>query len=451
MIGIKLSLMNFRVINAGKSCLPVPVRIISLVLTLLLPLAPGIAQVNFEDYFLDKAMRVDLVFSGDNSKTEIQFRGIRVEPYWGGNKLILTDPFGYGEYKLQVRDDSSGIVIFSKGFSTLFSEWQTTAEAGQLKRSFDQVLVFPYPKYRIILELFERSAHGSFEKIYELPVDPASSYINRDCQAPVKVTDIMLNGDPGEKVDIVFVAEGYTEEEMGKYISDVERFTDYLFSRDPFSRYKGSFNVRAVQSVSLESGTDIPGNGTWKNTACNSSFYTFGIDRYLTTFDYRSVCDYAGHVPYDQIFVLVNSSKYGGGGIYNHYSMGTSGHLYSEKVFIHEFGHAFAGLGDEYFNSEVAYSDFYPLDVEPWEPNLTTLVNFDAKWKDMLAPGTPVPTPEEPQYIDKTGVFEGGGYVARGVYRPAVDCTMRNTSKAEEFCAVCKRSIVRMISYYTGQ
>ena len=135
----------------------------------------------------------------------------------------------------------------------------------------------------------------------------------------------------------------------------------------------------------LESGTDIPGERVYVNTVLNSSFYTFGTDRYLTTQDIKSVNDYAAVAPHDNIIVLINSNKYGGGGVYNYYSGTTAGHPLSPKVFIHEFGHGFAGLADEYYSSDVAYDEFYPLNVEPWEPNITTMVNFDSKWKKLIA------------------------------------------------------------------
>jgi hypothetical protein len=203
-----------------------------------------------------------------------------------------------------------------------------------------------------------------------------------------------------------------------------------------------------VASVSAEEGTDMPGEEIWKNTILNTNFYTFKVSRYLTTCDYKTVCDVAAPVPYDQIFILVNIDRYGGGGMYNNYCVGSTGGFAPGKVMVHEFGHGFAGLGDEYYSSEVAYEEYYNLSVEPWEPNLTTLVNFESKWADMVDPGTPIPTPAEEPYLDKTGVFEGGGYVAKGVYRPAIDCRMKS-NEAEGFCEVCKRAIVRMIKYYT--
>jgi hypothetical protein len=235
---------------------------------------------------------------------------------------------------------------------------------------------------------------------------------------------------------------------MDKFKNDILRLTDSLFRVKPFSEYKAKFNIYAVLAPSAEAGADVPGMGIWVNTLVNSSFYTFDEDRYLTTLDYWKVRDVAALAPYDQIYVLVNTSKYGGGGVYNHYNLTSADNSLSPQVFIHEFGHGFAGLGDEYYTSSVAYSDFYPTDVEPWEPNLTTLVNFDTKWKSMLDPGTPVPTPAQAPYLRSAGVFEGGGYVAKGVYRSAVDCRMKS-NVPDNFCRVCENAIEKMILFLT--
>ena len=235
---------------------------------------------------------------------------------------------------------------------------------------------------------------------------------------------------------------------MGKFISDVKRSADYIFSEEPFKSHRDDFNIRAVRSAGPDSGTDIPGEGIWKNTVMNSSFYTFGIERYMTTPDYKAVCDVAANAHYDQVYILVNTEKYGGGGIYNFYSISAADNERSRAVVIHEFGHAFAGLGDEYYTSEVAYNDFFNLEVEPWVPNLTTLVNFDVKWKDMVAEGVAVPTPEKEEYAETVGVYEGGGYVAKGVYRPMIDCLMHSNDAV--FCPVCSKAIEKMILRHTG-
>ncbi len=202
-----------------------------------------------------------------------------------------------------------------------------------------------------------------------------------------------------------------------------------------------------MDAVSQDSGTDVPGEGIYVNTALNSSFYTFDLDRYLTTQDIKAVNDYAAAVPHDAIIVLINTTRYGGGGVYNYYSGTSSGNILSEKVFIHEFGHGFAGLADEYYSSTVAYDEFYPLDVEPWEPNITTMVDFGSKWKKDLVKGTPVPTPAEDKYENVTGVFEGGGYSAKGIFRPEMECRMKSNGP-KGYCTVCRKAIKEMIEFY---
>jgi len=211
---------------------------------------------------------------------------------------------------------------------------------------------------------------------------------------------------------------------------------------------KDKFNIWGIEAPSKESGTDIPAENIWKNTISNTQFYMFDLDRYLMTSDNKSLRNIASNAPYDQIFILVNTNKYGGGAIYNHYSVCVSDNSNSEYIFTHEFGHGFAGLGDEYYTSDVAYNEFYPLDVEPLDPNLTTLINFESKWKDMLDSETPIPTPATNDFSKTVGAFEGGGYVAKGVYRPMKDCSMKSIS-VNNFCPVCKRAIKRMIDFYS--
>jgi len=405
------------------------------------------AQVNYSDYFTDQRMRVDLIFAGDNKTTDIYLEKIKAEPQWGGTRIHLVDPMNLGDFQYRIFDERTGKLIFSRGMSTLWEEWQTTAEAQSTKKYLTESLVFPYPKNKILLELHKRNDDNIFEKDFEMKIDPADLYIERNLKFSFDTRKVLDNGDPAKCVDLVFVAEGYTKEEIDSFYQDVKWLSESILSMEPYSQYTNRFNVWTVSSLSPDSGTDFPGEGIWKNTIMNSSFYTFGIDRYLTTFDYRTVCDLAAPIPYDQIIVLINIDRYGGGGMYNNYCGGSNGGRNPEEVLIHEFGHGFAGLGDEYYTSEVAYNEYFNLTVEPWEPNLTTLVNFESKWKDLLDPGTPIPTPVEEKYLDKTGVFEGGGYVAKGVYRPAYDCRMKS-NEAKGFCAACSRAIVRTILYY---
>ncbi|HRZ76034.1 MAG TPA: M64 family metallopeptidase, partial [Bacteroidales bacterium] len=216
----------------------------------------------------------------------------------------------------------------------------------------------------------------------------------------------------------------------------------------PYNEYRDHINIRAVHSISAESGTDFPHEGIWKRTLMNSRFFTFGSERYLTTDDYHSLMDVAANVPWDQVLVLVNSKEYGGGGIYNHYLVCTSDHSLSDFVFVHELGHSLAGLADGYYTSSTAYESFYDLRLEPWEPNITTLVDFGSKWQDLILDGTPVPTPDKADYARVTGVFEGAGYAEKGIYRPFQDCTMKSASM-DNFCPVCLRAIRRMMESYT--
>ena len=288
---------------------------------------------------------------------------------------------------------------------------------------------------------------GTLQEVYETLIDPEDYFIRKEPVIEAKFKKISGVRDHHEAVDLVFVAEGYTTDEMEKFLNDVNRLAGILFENAPFKDYDKEINIWAVYAVSDESGTDIPGEGIYRKTALNSSFYTFDLARYLTTFDIKSVRDYAAVVPYDNIIVLINSERYGGGGMYNYYSGTTSDHYLTPQVFTHEFGHGFTGLADEYYSSDVAYEEFYPFSVEPWEPNITTLVDFESKWKDMIAEDTPVPTPLTEEFSDIVGLFEGGGYSAKGIYRPQMDCRMKS-NEAKGYCIVCEEAIRKMIEFY---
>jgi hypothetical protein len=405
------------------------------------------AQLAFDDYFTDRTMRFDFMLAGNSVTTKVFPVSFREEPIWGGSLTNLTDKFNYGSFKYEVFDAASGILIYSRGFCTLYQEWQTTAEAKQIERSFHEVATFPFPKNKVNFVLSIRARDGQFSKLYETAIDPASYFITREKPDAALATRIYGTGDPHTSFDIEFIAEGYTKGEAEKFRADVKRFADILFLEAPFDKYQDRINIWAVEAPSQESGTDVPGEGIYVNTALSSSYYTFDVDRYLTTQDIGTVNDYAASAPHDQIVVLINSPRYGGGGVYNYYSAVTSDHQFTPQVFTHEFGHGFAGLADEYYNSEVAYEEFYPLDVEPWEPNITTRVNFESKWKDMIARSVPVPTPNEKKYTGVTGLFEGGGYAAKGIYRPSFDCRMKS-NQADSFCEVCQTAIEEMIQFY---
>lgn len=405
------------------------------------------AQNNFEKYFTDKVLRFDYMLAGNSQKSVVYPMGMKEEPVYAGSRESLIDPFNYGNFKYEIFDAEENKLIYSRGFCTLFQEWQTTSEAKTMERSFYEVATFPFPKIKVRFVLSLRERSGNFIRLYESIINPDDYYIRREKSSDVTLTRIYGSGEPQKSVDLAFIAEGYTRNEMEKFREDVRKMTDVLLSEAPFSEYTDKINIWAVEAVSSESGTDIPGEKVYLNTALNSSFYTFGTDRYLTTQDIKSVNDYAAVAPHDNIIVLINSKMYGGGGVYNYYSGTTVDHQLSQKVFIHEFGHGFAGLADEYYSSEVAYDEFYPLNVEPWEPNITTLVDFKSKWKNMIPAGLPVPTPSEEKYNNVTGVFEGGGYSAKGIFRPEMDCRMKSNG-SKGYCSVCRDAIKKMIEFY---
>lgn len=407
------------------------------------------AQNEFDTFFVKKSLRIDFALTGNATTQQAAIQQLREEPVWGGPVKNLEDPFNYGGYYVNVYDAESGRKIYSRGFNTLFEEWRTTDQAKSETQAWNNSVSVPFPKKPVQIEICARDkADMNFHPLLKQLVDPKSIFIDRSPLKKNKVVEIQSNGDSSNKADLVFLAEGYTEAEMDKFEADAKRFTKTLFDTPPFGKYKADFNVWAVCVPSQESGMDVSGDGVWKNTALNSGYYTFGIDRYLTSQDLKPIRDAVWDVPCDAIFILVNSDTYGGGGMYNFYAMSTANNELTSVVFVHEFGHSFAGLADEYFNSEVAYNDFYNLKYEPWEPNITTLVDFDKKWKDLLPKNTPVPTPLDDKFKDKTGVFEGGGYLSKGIYRPMDNCMMRNY---HPFCPACQRGITQMINFLSDR
>jgi len=404
------------------------------------------SQAGFDDWFLSRTLRVDYFHAGDANSESYSIDELRSEPSWGGSLLNLIDTMNMGEYTFKAFDIATNTLIFSKGYCALFDEWQCTEEAKHTRRSFTETMTMPFPKKDIRIEFYSRSLKGVNEKKFEHVVNMNSYFISPERKLVFPTYNTLISGDPSVKIDIVILPEGYTSSEMGKFKKDCTKFTDDLFSFAPYDKNRDKFNIRAVLAPSAESGTDIAGKNIWKSTVMNSGFYTFDSERYLMTYDNKSVRDLAANAPYDQIYILVNSSKYGGGAIYNFYSMSVNSNSNSAKIFVHEFGHAFAGLGDEYDDGSTAFNEMYPLDIEPWEPNLTTLVDFGRKWKNLLPAGTQVPSIADPGQPMKLGVYEGGGYVSKKIYRPTPDCMMRSFS-GNEFCPVCKQAIQAMIDF----
>lgn len=406
------------------------------------------AQSDFDKYFTDKTLRFDYIRAGNNINNQIYFEQLKEEPYWSGNHKNNLDKFEYGHYKYLVYDAESGTLIYSRGYNTLFDEWQSTDEAKHLNRSFYETVVFPYPKKAVRIELLQRNRSGNFEKQFEMTIDPADKFIRKEKSLDYPFVKVVDNGNPSVKADIVFIPDGYTKDEMEQFKKDVDVYTEYIFNCSPFKENKNKFNIWAVYAPSMESGVDNPGEGTWKNNMFGMTYYTQDVERYLMSLDIKTIRDVCSLVPYDNICIISNSAKYGGGAIYNYYTSFPNKNNNGAYLIVHEFGHHFCALGDEYYTSEVGVEEYYKLDVEPYEANLTTLVNFDKKWKNLIEKDIPVPTPSTPEYKEKLGAFEGGGYVPKGVYRPKQDCTMKSISY-DNFCPVCKKALVDMINYYS--
>ncbi len=411
--------------------------------------ASGSATSAFSEFFLPKTLRIDFIMAGNKNESTVFFSSMRQEPHYGGPRKNLVDPYNYGSFRITATDSVTGRLIFSKGFCNLFQEWQGTVEAKKIKKAYSQTAILPFPLKTILFRIEKRNnTNGQFSSLYEMYINPKSYFIARDEMTSLPFVKFRDSGDPQDKADIAFIAEGYTKDEMPKFLEDAKRLSDSILAIKPFSEFKDRFNFYAIESPSADQGITVPGKGIYANTALKSTFYTFDMDRYLTTSDAWPVYDVAANVPYDAIFLVVNSKIYGGGGFFNYYAESTADNFYAPKVAIHEFGHSFAGLADEYVDLTISYTDYYNPAVEPWEPNITDNVDFGSKWKSQLTPGIPIPTPDSPQYDDAIGMFEGAGYVEKGFYRSQRDCRMRS-NEAAGFCAACQDAIRRMIKFYS--
>lgn len=417
-------------------------------LLFLLSVAFLVSAQNFDQYFTNKACRVDFHFCGNNHQTEVFFDQVKQEPFWGGRQRHLDDDMNLGDFRFEVIDSASQQVIYRDGFNALFSEWQSTPEAAHVSKDFEQVVQFPYPKQTVVVAVEKRTDFFSWKELSRMIVNPTDLLIDKTLPQTYPVKIIAKHAPTDQAVDIAVVAEGYMADEQAKFYADAQKLLENLLTHEPFKSNAGKINVYAIASVSQDSGVSVPQDSVWKNTVVGSHFYTFYEPRYLTTSNIKKIRDIAALVPYDAIYVLANTSRYGGGGFYNFYTLSTVDNKYSTQVEVHEFGHGFAGLGDEYFYDHDALSDFYDLSKEPWEPNLTTLKYFDKKWRSMLNDSVPVPTPDTEAYKNTVGVFEGGGYMSKGMYRPYEDCRMR-TNAYPSFCPVCQAAIEKRIRLLT--
>lgn len=398
-----------------------------------------------------ETLRIDLRHTLGEGDERMEVHRVSREPFWAGAPRHSIDRREMGEYRLEVFSCADGTLIFRRGFSTLASEWLTTAISRDGEQEFEATLEFPLPTDSVDVALHRRTPQGEMTELFSMCVAPAeSTWAPRPGgRTPDRTAiDLQISGSPAEKVDVVLLGDGYTIGEQSKFVADCRRFVRNLFSASPYRERRDAFNLRAVFVPSRESGVDEPRKGIDRDTAFDMSFNTLDLSRYCMSGSLWRIHDVASAVPHDVIVIIVNTSRYGGGAIYNHYTVVASDNEYDEYLAIHEFGHGFAGLADEYFVSSMAYNDFYPRGVEPWEPNITALLDSDRlKWGPLVAPDTPIPTPNDGRYGGRIGAFEGAGYAAKGLYRPAMDCIMFSKGHTG-FCAVCRKAIVDMIEWY---
>ena len=419
-----------------------------LFLLCLIAVASTRAQV-FADHFADKTLRVDYIFNGNASGQAICLDGLSALPTWAGREHHLAELPLQGNGQIVMRNAASGKTIYTTSFSSLFQEWLETDEARNVTKGFENTFLLPYPLQPVEIEITlldpRRNVRASMKHI----VHPNDVLIEQKGNSHITPHKYLLHNDSPEKcIDVAILAEGYTLQEIQTFYEDADIACKSIFDHEPFKSMKKRFNVVAVASPSTDSGVSVPRLNEWKHTAFGSHFSTFYSDRYLTTSRVKAIHDALAGIPYEHIIILANTEEYGGGGIYNSYTLTTAHHPMFRPVVVHEFGHSFGGLADEYFYDNDVMTDTYPLDIEPWEQNISTQVDFAAKWKDMLSENTPVPTPAEVSENYPTGVYEGGGYSAKGIFRPAENCRMR-TNEYPAFCPVCQRALRRIIEFYT--
>lgn len=419
-----------------------------LFLLCLIAAAPGYTQV-FADHFADKTLRADYIFNGNASRQDICLDGLSSLPAWAGRKHRLAELPLQGNGQIVMRDAASRETLYATSFSSLFQEWLETDEAKEVTRGFENTFLLPYPLRPVEIEITLFDPHRNVRATMKHTLRPDDVLIAQKGRSHITPHKYLLqNGSPEECIDVAILAEGYTPREIQTFYADADVACESIFAHEPFKSMKGRFNVVAVASPSTDSGVSVPRLNEWKHTAFGSHFSTFYSDRYLTTSRVKKIHDALAGIPYEHIILLANTAEYGGGGIYNAYTLTTAHHPMFRPVVVHEFGHSFGGLADEYFYDNDVMTDTYPLDVEPWEQNISTRVDFASKWQDMLAPGTPVPTPTDAAAKYPTGVYEGGGYSAKGIFRPADNCRMR-TNNYPAFCPVCQRALRRIIKFYT--
>ena len=431
--GLPLRLLSLR----GLPLRGLPLRLLPLRLLAFCSLCCGAAaaQPTFSAHFTDSTLRLDYTFSGDASSQQLYLDQLSKSPRWYGRRNRLNEIPLQGNGQVTVCSHQTGDTLYRQSFSTLFQEWLATDEAKYTRRSFENVFLVPMPIDTVDITVELRDYHNRVNATLTHTVNPADILIRRtDDRDITPYTTLQQAADTTRCIHIAYVAEGYTADEMPQYLADCRTAIESLFAHEPFRQLRDRFHIVAVESPSRDSGTSIPHDGIWKQTVLGSHFDTFYSQRYLTTLNLKRLHDVLSGVPYEHIIILVNTDQYGGGGIYNSYNLSYTRGPQFQPVVVHEFGHSFGGLGDEY-----AYGDEDPMyfsDTEPWEPNLTTHTETPVKWQSLIDQG-------------RAGLYEGGGYLTHGVWRGAENCRMK-TNEEREFCAVCQQALIRLIDFYTA-
>lgn len=406
---------------------------------------------SFEEFFADKTLRADYLFTGNKKNQSVVLDELKSMDGWAGRRSNLDKLPLSGNGQLTMVDKATGVVIYRTSFSSLFQEWLGENEAETLSKGYENTFLMPFPKNETLVTVELFNARHEVSASFTHTVRPDDILIKKIGQNNVTEHKYLLkSGSPENCIDVVIMAEGYSRGDMQTFYRDAQKACDAIFSHSPFKENKNHFNVVAVASESTDSGVSIPRENVWKSTAVSSHFDTFYSDRYLTSSNVNDIHDLLAGIPYEHIIILANTDTYGGGGIYNSFTLTTAHHSKFEPVVVHEFGHSFGGLADEYAYTD-APSPLYPYDVEPWEQNITTLVDFESKWSDMLPNGGTSPskiTEDNYSSTETLGVYEGAGYSMKGIYRPVPDCRMR-TNEAKAFCPVCQRALQRLIDFYT--
>ncbi len=467
------------------------------ILTSILLVGPA-GDDDYSAEFTDQTVRMDTFHMGTGGREQVGLDRFRLDGEWAGPRTGLVHDEALGAYRFEVRRKRDDALICAQGYSSIFGEWETTAAAQKgAWMSFHESVRFPQPRHPVQVRLLKRDARGAFVKIFEQDLDPGGTMLDRSPVARTgDVTALVNHGPPRAKVDLVLLADGYRAGEGQKFLKDANRLIKALFALEPFKRRAADFNVWAVHTPSVDSGLPVPRERLWRRTALGASFDTMGSARYVLTYENRAFRDAAAQVPYDTAVILCNTRRYGGGGIFGLYATCAVDNAFADYLFVHEFGHSFTGLGDEYYTSSVAYEDLRPLDVEPWRPNVTAHPErATLKWGDLVQTSTPVPTtwpqeefdrvsyayqkertrlrdenaPEErleelarttgerlqgllrgAQHAGKVGTFEGCEYRGKGLYRPEIDCLMF-TRMAGRYCSVCERALEGTIDRWVGK